>query len=301
MPILKNVSKFFAVLAIAVVPCAYSICCSAAASEPVVVVEQIISGRDIVGYRLVQPTKADKMNSVLLSTLNGPTSLIQCEGGRVIYLDSEGMIKEFVVRDKTTTDLWQTDIDLISEDLTGKLLFRNEDQILYAAINTYPDEVKVNRNMYVLKAFPKEGASRTLVSGNGKVYALWQPSENVVELITNEGLIQYDHGTGKVVPITPVNSAGLSNLALFRQGHSFYSRQTNLEVRQGLFGSSLLRRRFNDGFELAVDVSSRSNIFLTIKMSSVPSTGNQLVETNLNTGEDRIIFESESIRGACYL
>jgi hypothetical protein len=302
MPMLQNMRKFSFVLIVAILSCACSVFCSSAASEPTVVVEQLIADGNIIGYQMVQPIKGEKSDSILLSMLDGPIALIQCGDDRVVYLDSKGMIKEFSVSNKNTIDLWSTDINPIAEDLTGRFVFSNDGQVIYVGINTHPAEVEVNESNYVLKKFTREGNDRVLVSRSGKIYALWQPDGNIVELVTNEGLIRVDLQTGEVVPIRLIDPGKLSGLTLFKEGYGFFiDSRGYIEVRQGLLGSSLIRRNYDDGFELAVDISSRSNAFLAIKTRSEPNIGHQLVETNLQTGHMHVVFEGESISTACYL
>ncbi len=268
--------------------------------KPVIVAaDGIIKSETEMEYRLVLFAPGKK--PYLLKKFKAPVEIIWSTETEFTYIDHQGNIWQMSVSDPSEKLLLKTGYER-HEDTIGKFIIKNRENKIYYVINSFPAS---SGHTYSLYCAFFGGKPATLFKGEGRVRAIKQLSDTIIQIVTFANTIDVDISSGKVIRSSP-NTNG-SRLMFFSAGYSVkdkYNADRNYAAE--IFNNNRIDKpafeyRMEKGFGIPFDFNENSRELLLVEVNVLPDKIPDRLVTIDSNGTVSEIYKSDVIGSACFL
>jgi hypothetical protein len=280
--------------------CSCVTCGFASQVQTILLVEALTNnGATPAGYRIAGLSEhVGEVESLL--RLKKTAYLLQCSRGSIYYLDDGGGLWRLPLSTQKPIQIATTGF-IPREGVATNVVLDTQKELMYTVSNTRPGDMRAADNSFVVTKYSYKGPPEILTSKMGRAFAIRSLSSDILEVFTNNGLLQIDISTGDVKHIRLLEKINASDIQRIEGGLIFFGHDggADVDVRNGTPGRSIFRMRINDGFALVVDYNSRKRELLMVVVD--PNFGpDRLVRVDLKTGEQTDVYKAASIGSACF-
>lgn len=284
----------------------YSMICQ---SKDIILMESHENNDSSVSYRLNFLHEKEEVSKLLLEQPM-PIDIIQCRNNRLIYLTNDGTLWQMSLQNSDIPSIIGKVAPSVSKggSIFGFNYLNMESNYLIVLHNTLKEESGKAKREYFLTRYSFDGKSDVLASGNDLVYSFREISPDIIELITEDALINVNINTKEIDKITSFNKNSISRIMRVIDGYSIIHRNKKIEIRDKFLGDSIRNFNFDNEASIITDFDTEEGKLLMTVLNQVSSNKGilrikeNLMEFELKNKDGHIIYHPESsIGGACYL
>jgi hypothetical protein len=271
---------------------------SAHVRSDVVLVESIVQPGDLPGYALVR-LSGHQDPPITLTTSKDPLEPLVCDEMSVIYLDEKGTIWRLMAGSSIPILIGATRF-VPEESLVGKTILDLDDRALFAVVNVHPEKTaRWPDHRFSLVKYSFDGQEIQIGTGDGRAGALWRVSADILEVVTNKGLVDYDLKKRTSSKVALNAAIDLSEVVLAKSGFGLFWNDRVIRVRNGLNGPPVAEFTAVGGYREVVDIEPKAETVLSIFLND-EINGARIDELDMRTGGFHERYAAKGIGTARY-